>query len=135
MISIEDLMERVEKRRNPYFYDHISGYEVQYREKTESWWLRKILDSGKYGGNWASFNKESYIKIFTALEIDMFAFQAELHRSCLTEAVYHKMIYDNIRKALGDEAVDAAEADFKAFGEALVGVIGKVVRRKNIKLV
>ena len=135
MISVEELMIRIEKRLNPYFYDHISGYEVKFGPESEYWSLRKIPKSGKYGGIWIDFSVDTYSRRFNDFKLDIYAFQQELHRSCLTEAVYHKMAYDSIRKALGDEAVDAAEADFRAFGDALIGAITKVVKRRDIKLV
>lgn len=135
MISVEELMLRLEKRRNPYFYEHISGFEVKFGPESEHWSFRKIPESGTYGGIWIEFNVDTYSKRFNDFNLDIYTFQQELYRSCLTEAVYHKMAYDNIRKALGDEAVDIAEKEFKSFGEALSGVISKVVKRKNIKLV
>ncbi len=135
MNKIEDLMKQVEKRRDPYFYSHISNYEVKYGPETEEWELRKILESGKYGGTWSSFTKETYIERFTELNINMFSLQEELHRSCLTEAIYHSMLYKDLKKFLGEEEVLAAEEEFRLFGEALAGTIDKLVRRKNIKLV
>jgi len=135
MIGVEDLMTVVEKGRNPYFYDHISGFEVKFGPESDHWKLRKIPESGTYGGIWIDFNKDSCISKFNRFMINIGDFQNSLHSSCLTEAIYHKMVYDNLRELLGYEVVDIAEKDYKVFGENLVGAIKKALKRSVIKLV
>jgi hypothetical protein len=133
MIDIEDMMGLVESRFDTWFYEHVSGFEIKH-EKETGWNLRKIPESGKYGGVWVQFNTKSYDMWFNKFSISLHDFQMQLYESCLTEAIYHKSMYDNLKELLGSDEVDSAEMDFIAFGEAIAGEIGKIDRKRNIKL-
>lgn len=133
MISIEDMIKMIESRMNPWFYEHVSGFEIK-NEKETGWNLRKIPDSGIYGGVWIQFNTKSYNMWFNKFGIDLYEFQMRLYESCLMEAVYHKHMYDNLIEILGKEAVESAEMDFKVFGEAIASQILSIDKRRSIKL-
>lgn len=132
MIDIQDMMEMVEVRMKPWFYEHISGFEVKH--DNGYWVIRKIRPDGSYGGIWIHFNRDNYETILNNYQVSLYDFQVELYQSCLMETIYHKHMYDNLREVLGPDEVDSAEMDFKAFGEAIAGAISKENKKRSIKL-